>query len=84
MTLSSGEKKDNLPTRIHRSTKLANWILVAEHWEAPQNISAAATVAAKHNTTHQLPSLLSSTAVENGLIGDVRLVSYVKVNIGAH
>jgi hypothetical protein len=63
ITLSSG-KQVTLPTGIHSPIQLANWTLVTEHWEAPQNISDAATVAAKHNTTHHLPSLLSWTQID--------------------
>ena len=63
ITLSSG-KQVTLPTGIHSPIQLANWTLVAEHWEAPQNISNAATIAAKHNTTHHLPSLLSWAQIE--------------------
>ncbi|KAL4905790.1 hypothetical protein BDW74DRAFT_184859 [Aspergillus multicolor] len=42
---------------------LTNWILTAEHWEAPTNFSDAATIAYKYNTTHQLPALVSWTEI---------------------
>lgn len=38
---------------------LTNWQLVAEHWEAPTNLSDAKTIARKHNTTHELTTLVS-------------------------
>ncbi|GJC83707.1 hypothetical protein ColLi_06545 [Colletotrichum liriopes] len=38
---------------------LSNWTLVAEHWEAPENLSDASIIARKSNTTHQLPELVS-------------------------
>ncbi|GME50599.1 arylamine n-acetyltransferase 2 [Neofusicoccum parvum] len=43
--------------------QLRNWTLTAEHWDAPTNIHDASTLAAKHNTTHALPSLTSWTAI---------------------
>lgn len=46
-------------TAVPESFSLGNWTLVAEHWEAPANVSDAAIVAAKRNSTHQLPSLVS-------------------------
>lgn len=37
---------------------LSNWTLTAEHWAAPSNLSDAAVVAEKSNTTITLPSLV--------------------------
>lgn len=34
--------------------ELTTWTLVAEHWEAPQNVSDGETIAVKRNTTHDL------------------------------
>lgn len=34
--------------------ELNAWTLVAEHWEAPENISDGETIAVKRNTTHDL------------------------------
>jgi hypothetical protein len=42
---------------------LAGWELTAEHWEAPQNLSDASTIAVKHNTALQLPELVSWTEI---------------------
>jgi hypothetical protein len=42
---------------------LTGWNLTAEHWEAPKNLSDALTIAVKHNTTHQLPELVSWTEI---------------------
>ncbi|KAE8323134.1 hypothetical protein BDV39DRAFT_196119 [Aspergillus sergii] len=66
---------DTTPERIHLSSdryielaqhqrtaspfNLTNWQLVAEHWEAPTNLSDAKTIARKHNTTHELTTLVS-------------------------
>lgn len=61
--LSDG-KSVILPTGVASATTLSNWTLVAEHWEAPQNISDASIIASKHNTTHHLSSLISWTQIE--------------------
>ncbi|KAF2014360.1 hypothetical protein BU24DRAFT_441866 [Aaosphaeria arxii CBS 175.79] len=44
---------------VAKAFTLSNWTLVAEHWEAPSNISNAAVLAAKRNTTHSLDALVS-------------------------
>lgn len=36
---------------------LSNWTLLAEHWEAPSNLSEVKTIAVKRNTTHSLSQL---------------------------
>ena len=41
------------------SFSLGGWKLVAEHWEAPKNMSDATIIAEKHNTTHHLDFLIS-------------------------
>ncbi|KAJ5754131.1 uncharacterized protein N7511_008284 [Penicillium nucicola] len=61
--LSNG-KHVEVPSGVASATKLSNWTLIAEHWEAPQNMSDAAIIAAKHNTTHSLRSLVSWTQIE--------------------
>ncbi|KAL3440276.1 hypothetical protein BJX65DRAFT_314936 [Aspergillus insuetus] len=38
---------------------LSNWTLVAEHWEAPEDLSDASVIARKRNTTHALQELVS-------------------------
>ncbi|KAJ0426813.1 hypothetical protein BJY00DRAFT_306805 [Aspergillus carlsbadensis] len=38
---------------------LSNWTLVAEHWEAPENLYDASVIARKRNTTHALQELVS-------------------------
>ena len=52
-----------VPLPQHQRTasafNLTNWHLVAEHWEAPTNLSDAKTIARKHNTTHDLAALVS-------------------------
>ncbi|KAE8137002.1 hypothetical protein BDV38DRAFT_293566 [Aspergillus pseudotamarii] len=45
--------------RTASAFNLTNWHLVAEHWETPTNLSDANTIARKHNTTHELPALVS-------------------------
>jgi hypothetical protein len=51
-------------TDVASPSSLSNWTLTAEHWEAPPNISDAATIATKHNTTHHLTSLVSWTQID--------------------
>ncbi|KAE8339446.1 hypothetical protein BDV24DRAFT_152798 [Aspergillus arachidicola] len=71
----ANQGSDTTPERIHLSSdryielaqhqriaspfNLTNWQLVAEHWEAPTNLSDAKTIARKHNTTHELTTLVS-------------------------
>ncbi|KAF3389216.1 hypothetical protein F1880_004296 [Penicillium rolfsii] len=58
--LSNGRKLD-LPQseKIADVFNLTKWTLVAEHWEAPTDLYDAEIVARKHNTTHELSSLVS-------------------------
>lgn len=44
---------------VNPAFELNSWQLIAEHWEAPNNMSSAAVIAEKHNTTHHLPVLQS-------------------------
>jgi hypothetical protein len=60
LTLSSGKEYTALPSlKPAPSFLLSNWSLIAEHWVSPNNISDASPIAAKYNTTHELPSLVS-------------------------
>lgn len=62
--LSTGKVVHNLTTSdISPTIQLSNWTLTAEHWNAPQNMSDASVIAAKHNTTHQLHSPVSWTEI---------------------
>ncbi|OJJ40082.1 hypothetical protein ASPWEDRAFT_191821 [Aspergillus wentii DTO 134E9] len=58
LTLSSG-KSMTISKKASPSFALHNWSLVAEHWEAPSNLSDASIIASKRNTTHALPGLVS-------------------------
>lgn len=49
---------------VPASFRLGNWTLVAEHWEHPDNMTNAAVVAKKHNTTHSLDQLVPWTEVD--------------------
>lgn len=64
LILSNGKSFSVAGKGVPVASNLSNWTLVAEHWEAPSNLSDAATVAVKHNTTHQLTSLVSWTEIE--------------------
>lgn len=60
LTLSSGEDYTSVACiSVSPSFQLSNWTLIAEHWDAPSNISDAPTVASKYNTTHSLAALVS-------------------------
>ncbi len=58
LILSNGKSVSVAGKGVPVASNLSNWTLVAEHWEAPSDLSDAATVAVKHNTTHQLTSLV--------------------------
>jgi hypothetical protein len=64
LSLSNGTQVNLGNTRVASPSALSKWTLIAEHWEAPTNISDAATIATKHNTTHQLSSLVSWTQID--------------------
>lgn len=64
VVLSDGTKIDLPSANAAASIVLSNWTLTAEHWEAPSNISDASIIAAKHNTTHHLSSLVSWRQIE--------------------
>ncbi|KAJ5864500.1 uncharacterized protein N7529_006416 [Penicillium soppii] len=59
LKLSNGKEHNISANRAVSSFDLQNWTLVAEHWEAPQNMSDVTVIADKHNTTHHLTSLVS-------------------------
>jgi hypothetical protein len=61
--LSSGHNVSADGASAPSALPLTNWMLTAEHWEAPADIYDAATIAAKRNTTHQLSSLVSWRAI---------------------
>ncbi|KAI7630515.1 hypothetical protein KC343_g4583 [Hortaea werneckii] len=42
-----------------QSLTLTNWTLVVEHWDPPADLYNITAGAAKHNTTHHLPALIS-------------------------
>ncbi|KAL9068938.1 MAG: hypothetical protein Q9157_006341 [Trypethelium eluteriae] len=56
--LSNGSIQ-SLPSTSASPFTLHNWILLAEHWEPPTNLSDISTIAIKTNTTHLLPDLVS-------------------------
>jgi hypothetical protein len=64
LTLPNGKQVKIAGTEVAKASTLSNWTLTAEHWEAPSNVSDVDTVAIKHNTTHQLSSLVSWTEIE--------------------
>jgi hypothetical protein len=64
LVLSNGKKVILPSTDVASSIALSNWTLTAEHWEAPSNISDGSIIAIKHNTTHQLSSLVSWRQIE--------------------
>lgn len=66
-TLSSGSKVVVSGTDVPSAIPLTKWTLTAEQWKAPANMSDAITIAVKHNTTHELTSLISWTKIP-GLI----------------
>ncbi|PYH70546.1 uncharacterized protein BO88DRAFT_479644 [Aspergillus vadensis CBS 113365] len=57
--LSNGTAFDLSLNSTSLTSHLRNWTLIAEHWEAPSNISDAAIQAVKRNTTHHLETLVS-------------------------
>ncbi|CAG7921801.1 unnamed protein product [Penicillium olsonii] len=59
LKLSSGKTHAIPANREVSSFNLQDWTLIAEHWEAPQNMSDATVIADKRNTTHHLTSLES-------------------------
>ncbi|KAJ5357882.1 hypothetical protein N7541_005040 [Penicillium brevicompactum] len=59
LRISNGRKYDISANGDASSFRLKDWNLVAEHWEAPQNMSDATVIADKRNTTHHLTSLVS-------------------------
>ncbi|KAJ5110316.1 hypothetical protein N7532_002961 [Penicillium argentinense] len=79
LTVSNGKTVSIAGTDQHGAFNLSNWTLTAEHWEAPSNISDAATVAIKHNTTHQLSSLVSWAEIE--ALGNVSGLGYYSTSI---
>lgn len=63
LVLSTGKQLDNPATNVSPASQLSSWTLTAEHWDAPANMSDASIIADKHNTTHQLDSLISWTEI---------------------
>jgi hypothetical protein len=59
LKLSNGKTFNISANMALSSFSLNSWKLIAEHWEAPRNMSDATIVAEKHNTTHHLNSLVS-------------------------
>ncbi|KAF2113084.1 hypothetical protein BDV96DRAFT_150975 [Lophiotrema nucula] len=62
-TTSSGVTK-TVPAPPITSFTLTNWTLVVEHWAPPADLYDYASGAVKHNTTHQLPSLVPWSSIE--------------------
>lgn len=56
--LSSG-REIVLPITAPAAFDLSDWKLIAEHWEAPEDMAQASIVAVKRNTTHTLDALVS-------------------------
>ncbi|KAI1314034.1 hypothetical protein F5Y03DRAFT_402279 [Xylaria venustula] len=61
-TLSNGVTCTISTSGVPSSFELSEWTLIAEHWEAPSNLSDV-TSTTKYNTTHELPSLVSWTQI---------------------
>lgn len=60
LILSTGKTMHSLSKdTISPPFQLTNWGLTVEHWSAPSNLSDASVIADKHNTTHNLKSLIS-------------------------
>ncbi|KNG86833.1 hypothetical protein ANOM_004910 [Aspergillus nomiae NRRL 13137] len=60
LRLSNGKTISQLTTKDPApGYQLTNWTLTVEHWERPDNLSDASIIAVKHNTTHELTSLIS-------------------------
>ncbi|GKZ27667.1 hypothetical protein AbraCBS73388_005296 [Aspergillus brasiliensis] len=59
LQLSNGLSYNLAVNSTSLTSDLKNWTLIAEHWEAPSNMSNAAIQAVKRNTTHQLDTLVS-------------------------
>ena len=64
LLLSNGTRVSIGDKSVASPSPLSKWTLIVEHWEAPINISDAASIATKHNTTHHLSSLVSWTQIE--------------------
>ncbi|KAF9873062.1 hypothetical protein CkaCkLH20_09572 [Colletotrichum karsti] len=62
IVLSSGRKVCH-QSAAPNAFNLNSWQLVLEHWEAPEDMTDAATVAIKRNTTHELEDLISWTEI---------------------
>ncbi|KAF2183515.1 hypothetical protein K469DRAFT_728036 [Zopfia rhizophila CBS 207.26] len=58
-TLSDGRNVGIDGMSVPAAFHLTNWTLIAEHWEAPENLLDASIIATKRNTTHNLPNLIS-------------------------
>lgn len=59
LKLSNGNTQALGAKNAAPSFQLTNWTLVAEHWQAPKNMSDVTTIAKKHNATHHLHSPVS-------------------------
>ncbi|KAJ5670799.1 uncharacterized protein N7477_006162, partial [Penicillium maclennaniae] len=64
LLLSNGTRVSLGDKSVAKPSSLSQWSLIAEYWEAPTNLSNAASIATKHNTTHHLSSLVSWTEIE--------------------
>lgn len=50
-------------SQVPETFELSEWELIAEHWEAPSNVSSSLQPTVKFNTTHFLPSLRPWTEI---------------------
>ncbi|KAJ1713078.1 hypothetical protein NYO67_4773 [Aspergillus flavus] len=80
LSLSNGKTISQLTTKDPAPAyQLTNWTLTVEHWERPDNLSDASIIAAKHNTTHKLTSLISWQDIPS--IANASGVGYYTTNI---
>ncbi|KAK4549904.1 hypothetical protein LTR36_005205 [Oleoguttula mirabilis] len=59
----SGPPDYNASTSSATGLTLTDWTLIVEHWDPPANLYNITGGAYKHNTTHNLPSLVSWQAI---------------------
>ncbi|KAJ4183237.1 hypothetical protein NW755_009726 [Fusarium falciforme] len=74
--LNNGVAKRIEASGVPAAIQLKNWVLTAEHWEAPSNLSDASEVASKRNTTHQLAAPLKSWTELGSELADASGVGY--------
>ncbi|UPL03174.1 hypothetical protein LCI18_014108 [Fusarium solani-melongenae] len=74
--LNNGVAKRIEASGVPAPIQLKNWVLTAEHWEVPSNLSDASEVASKRNTTHKLDTPLKSWTELGSELADASGVGY--------